>query len=284
MVSKQILDGFEEREITASRRPRIRYLVGGSGPPVVLVHGLGGMATNWRLVAPLLAAERRVLVPDLPGHGRSDPLEGAETLAPFADAVLAVLAAEEALPAPWIGHSLGGLVGLQAAARRPEAVSGLLLAAAAGISSATRLGEAVVTVLGIVQPGRIVGRFADRVSRSPLGRRLAFSWGVADPVGLDPAMAHAFLEGPPLHADTLTAGRVLVATDPRVDLDRVACPCLCLWGAEDTWVPLADGVEYARRLRAPLRVIAGCGHLSVGERPDVVVRAIREFLASLDAH
>jgi pimeloyl-ACP methyl ester carboxylesterase len=282
-VSKQIVNRFEEREIAVARGTRIRYLAGGSGPPVVLVHGLGGMGTNWRLVAPALAAERRVIIPDLPGHGRSDPLAEAETLAPFADAVLAVLAAEAALPAPWIGHSLGGLVGLEAAANRPEAVTGLLLAAAAGISSATRLGEAVVTVLGIVQPGRLVGRFADRVSRSPRGRRLAFSWGVADPVGLDPAMARAFLEGPPLHADTLTAGRALVATDPRIDLERVTCPCLCLWGAADTWVPLDDGVEYARRLRAPLRVIADCGHLSLGERPDVVVHVIREFLASLDA-
>jgi pimeloyl-ACP methyl ester carboxylesterase len=282
-VSKQIVNRFEEREIAVARGTRIRYLAGGSGPPVVLVHGLGGMGTNWRLVAPALAAERRVIIPDLPGHGRSDPLAEAETLAPFADAVLAVLAAEAALPAPWIGHSLGGLIGLEAAANRPEAVTGLLLAAAAGISSATRLGEAVVTVLGIVQPGRLVGRFADRVSRSPRGRRLAFSWGVADPVGLDPAMARAFLEGPPLHADTLTAGRALVATDPRIDLERVTCPCLCLWGAADTWVPLDDGVEYARRLRAPLRVIADCGHLSLGERPDVVVHVIREFLASLDA-
>jgi pimeloyl-ACP methyl ester carboxylesterase len=46
-------------------------------------------------------------------------------------------------------------------------------------------------------------------------------------------------------------------------------------------VPLADGFEYARRLRAPLRTIADCGHLLIGERPDVVLRAIREFFAGL---
>jgi pimeloyl-ACP methyl ester carboxylesterase len=242
------------------------------------------MATNWRLVGPLLASERRLVIPDLPGHGRSEPLaRRTRTLDPFTDAVLAVAAAEDALPAPFVGHSFGGLISVHAAARRPDAVLGIVLAAAAGITSATRLGEAVVTVLGIVRPGKLVGRRAAAVAASPRGRRFAFFWGVSDPVGFDPAMARAFLEGPPLHTDTLTAGRALVATDPRTDLDRVTCPCLCLWGAEDEWVPVADGFEYARRLRAPLRVVAGCGHLSIGERPDVVVQAVREFLASLPA-
>ena len=156
--------------------------------------------------------------------------------------------------------------------------------AAAGISSATRLGEATVTALGLVKPGRILGRRRGLVSRSRLGRTLAFGWwGVADPAGLDPELAEAFLAGPPQHTDTLSAGRALVASDPRLDLDRVACPCLCLWGTEDNWVPLQDGMEYARRLRAPFRSIADCGHLLIAERPDAVLRAVLEFLAVVEA-
>jgi pimeloyl-ACP methyl ester carboxylesterase len=159
-----------------------------------------------------------------------------------------------------------------------------VLAAAAGISSATRLGETAVTVFELLKPGRIIARRRSTVSRSRLGRTLAFGWwGVADPAGLDPEMAEAFLSGPPQHTDTLSAGRALIATDPRLDLERVTCPCLCLWGACDNWVPLEDGMEYARRLRAPLRSIADCGHLLIGERPDAVLRAVREFLAQLDA-
>jgi pimeloyl-ACP methyl ester carboxylesterase len=267
--SKPELHGFEERENTDAGA-RIRYLVGGTGPPVVLVHGLGGLASNWRLVAPALASGRRVIVPELPGHGGSGRLRAAASLDPFAEAVLAVAEVESAVPAPWVGHSLGGLVALRAAVRRPDAVTGIVLAAAAGISSSSRIGEATVTAMGILRPGRLAGRHRARVSRSRLGRTLAFGWwGVADPAALDPAMAEAFLAGPPQHTDTLTAGRALVATDPRADLDR--------------WVPLQDGMEYARRLRAPLRVIADCGHLAIGERPDVVTRAIREFLDRLDS-
>jgi pimeloyl-ACP methyl ester carboxylesterase len=279
MESKRTWSSFEERRVDG-----LRYFVGGSGPPIVLVHGLGGMASNWRLVAPELAGERRVIVPELPGHGGSAPLEEAQNIDPYADAVLAVADAEDAVPAPWVGHSLGGLVGLRAAVRRPDAITGLVLAAGAGISSATRIGEATVTLLGVVQPGRLIGRRARSVSRSELGRKLAFGWwGVADPAGFDPEMAEAFLLGPPQHTDTVSAGRALVASDPRSDLDRVGCPCLCLWGARDNWVPLKDGMEYARRLRAPLRTIADCGHLLIGERPDAVVSAVRDFVAGVDA-
>ena len=281
--SKPDLFGLEERHLTASGT-RLRYLVGGEGPPLVLVHGLGGLGSNWRLVAPGLVTERRVVIPDLPGHGGSGRLGGTSSLDPFADAVLAVAEAEAALPAPWVGHSLGGLIALRAAVRRPDALTGIVLAAAAGISSATRIGEATVTLMGIVRPGRLLGRYRARLSRSPLARRLVFGgWGVADPAALDPQMAEAFLSGPPQHLDTLTAGKALVASDSRSDLDRVGCPCLCLWGAQDNWVPLQDGMEYARRLRAPLRVIADCGHLSIGERPDVVTRAVRDFLSTLDS-
>jgi pimeloyl-ACP methyl ester carboxylesterase len=276
---KPAIPGFEERHV-AHAGARIRYLTAGEGSPIVLVHGLGGAASNWRLIAPALAEERRVIVPELPGHGRSGRLEAA-SLEPFAEAVLAVAHAEGAVPAPWLGHSLGGVVSIHAAILRPEAVSGIVLAAAAGISSASLRGEAVVTLIGYARPGRLLGRGRGAVARSRLARTLAFSWAAADPAALDPEVAEAFLAGPPEHTDTLTAGRALVASDPRRDLHLVTCPCLCLWGTNDTWVPLADGMEYARRLRAPLRTIADCGHLLIGERPDAVLRAVREFIAPL---
>jgi len=88
---------------------------------------------------------------------------------------------------------------------------------------------------------------------------------------------HGFLRGPTLHTDAIGAGLALAADDPRRDLDRVRCPVLVLWGGRDRQVPVEDGFEYARRLRAPLRVIADCGHLLIGERPDVCARAALEF-------
>ena len=277
---KHRLDGFAERELEW-RGTRLRYAIGGDGPPLVLVHGLGGTIENWRGLAPPLAGRHRVVVPDLPGHGRSALLPEARDLDPLAEAVLAVADAEDAHGAVWVGHSLGGLVSLRAAVLRPEAVRGVVLAAAAGIGSTSRAAKVTLTVLDAARPGRLIAPFRHGWSRSRLGRRVAFGWwGAADPAALAPELAEAFLVGPARHTDTRQAGRALLVTDPRPELDRVACPCLCLWGASDNWVGLEDGMEYARRLRAPLRAIAGCGHLLIGERPDACLAAIEEFVAS----
>lgn len=279
--SKRRLDGFEERELIWRGR-RLSYAVGGEGSPLVLVHGLGGTIENWRALAPPLAARHRVLVPDLPGHGRAEALPEAPDIDPYADAVLALAEAENAAPAVWVGHSLGGLVGLRAAARRPDAVRGLVLAASAGIGSTSRAAQVTLTLAGLLQPGKAIAPFRHSWAHSRLGRRAAFGWwGVADADALEPEAAESFLVGPAYHTNTRQAGRALLATDPREELGQVACPCLCLWGASDKWVKLDDGVEYARRLGAPLRTIAGCGHLLIGERPDACLAAIEEFLTGL---
>ena len=279
---KHRLEGFDERELEW-RGTRLRYAVGGDGPPLFLVHGLGGTIENWLALAAPLAADHRVIVPDLPGHGGSDLLPEARDVDALAEAVLGIADAEEARDAVWIGHSLGGVISIRAAALRPDAVRGIVLAAAAGIGSATRAAEVALGVLGFARPGRWIAPHRQAWARSRLGRRAAFGWwGVADPAALEPELAEAFLVGPAHHTDTRQAGRALLASDPRTELDRVACPCLCLWGASDNWVRLDDGIEYARRLGAPLRTIAGCGHLLIGERPDACLAAIREFVATLD--
>lgn len=280
--SKHRLSAFEERELEW-RGSRLHYAVGGAGSPLVLVHGLGGIIENWCALAPALAERHRVLVPDLPGHGRSALLAEARNLDPLADAALGLAEAEDVRGAVWIGHSLGGVVALRAAVLRPDAVRGVVLAAAAGIGSASRAAQVTLAVLGGTRPGRLIAPFRQAWAHSRIGRRIAFGWwGAADSGALEPHIAEAFLLGPSLHTDTRQAARALLVSDPRAELDRVTCPCLCLWGASDNWVGPEDGMEYARRLRAPLRTIAGCGHLLIGERPDACLAAIEEFVDSLD--
>jgi pimeloyl-ACP methyl ester carboxylesterase len=275
------LEGFEERELDWDGT-RLCYAVGGDGPALVLVHGLGGTIENWRGLAPPLAGSHRVLVPDLPGHGGSALLSEARDVDALAEAVLGIADAEGIRSAVWVGHSLGGVVALRAAVLRPDAVRGLVLAAAAGIGSASRAAHVTLAVLGVARPGRLIAPFRHSLAHSRAGRRAVFGWwGAADPDALEPELVEAFLLGPAHHIDTRQAGRALLATEPRGELDRVTCPCACLWGASDNWVGLEDGMEYARRLRAPLRSIAGCGHLLIGERPDACLAAIRDFVASL---
>ena len=275
-----LLEGLAERRLE-HRGLRIRCFAGGEGPPLLLVHGYGGSAWNWAELAPLLPA-RRLLIPDLPGHGASSPLPAARTLSSFADVLAAVCEAEGAPSVDVVGHSLGGVVALRLAERRPDLVRRLVLAAAAGISTSTRLAEAFITVVGIARPGRLVARRLPRVAASPLLRRLVFGLlEVSNPEALGERAVYSFLRASPLHTDALGAGLALSADDPRQGLDRVRCPVLVLWGARDRQVPLEDGFEYARRLRAPLRVIADCGHLLIGERPDACARAIDDFLSAV---
>jgi pimeloyl-ACP methyl ester carboxylesterase len=270
----ELLSGLEERHV-AHRGARLRLFAGGEGPPLLLIHGYGGAAWNFSELAPLLPG-RSLLIPDLPGHAGSSPLPAAPGLAAFADAVAACL---DGTPADVFGHSMGGAVALRLAERRPDLVRRLVLAAPAGISSSTRGAGLTISLAGIVQPGRIAGRRAARIARSPRLRRLVFgAFEVANPELLTERSVHGLLHGPTLHTDALGAGRALNADDPRLDLGRVTAPVLLLWGSDDRQVPLEDAFEYARRLRAPLRVIADCGHLLISERPEVCARAALDFL------
>jgi pimeloyl-ACP methyl ester carboxylesterase len=271
--------GFEERFLDA-RGSRLRYLVAGEGEPLVLVHGLGGAAANWLALAPLLLPGRRLIVPELPGHGGSSPLPAAPSLSPYADRLGLLLEHEGATPAAVVGHSLGGAVALRLALRRPESVSALVLAAAAGISSTARSARYALTITGILKPGRKIAPHRRRVARSALLKRLVFGrWGASDPPALPPEVVEALLAGPARHTDTVSAATALVRDDVRPELERISCPVLVLWGARDNQLPVDDAFDYARRLRAPLRVIADCGHLLIVERPAACADAITGFLS-----
>jgi pimeloyl-ACP methyl ester carboxylesterase len=270
--ASNLLPGLEER-VYEHRGARIRAFVGGDGPPLLLVHGYGGAAWNFTELVPHLRG-RRLIVPDLPGHGASSPLPATTSLRGFADALVPLLDG----PVDVLGHSLGGVVALRLAERHPELVRRVVLAAVAGISSSTRRAELLIAFVGLVQPGRIAGRRVHRIAGSRLLRRIVFGpFEVSNPDLLTERAVHGFLRGPLLHTDAIGAGLALAADDPRRDLERVRCPVLVLWGGRDRQVPLEDGFEYARRLQAPLRVIADCGHLLIGERPEVCARAALEF-------
>jgi pimeloyl-ACP methyl ester carboxylesterase len=274
--------GFEERA-SDFRGTRVKALVGGpaDAPPLVLLHGLGGSRSSWAFLAPELARTRRVLVVDLPGHGRSSALPAAPGLGPYADRVAKLLEDEGLAPADVVGHSFGGLVGIRLAVRRPALVRSIVLAAAAGISSSTLRAERVLALVGWIQPARRVSPHWPSVTRSAALKRLVFGhWFAADPTALSDDAVEALLADVKLHSDTHSAFQALAGDDPRADLHLVQCPALVLWGAKDNQLPLDDAFDYARRLRAPLRTIADCGHLLIVERPAACLDAIESFLGA----
>jgi pimeloyl-ACP methyl ester carboxylesterase len=242
---------------------RTRYFLAGEGPPLTLVHGLGGAA----------------VIPDLPGHGLSEPFPHVDGLTTYARHVGAVARHEGMLPGAVLGYSMGGVVAVRLAVEEPADVRALALVAPAGIVSTTRRAEIWLAVTALVRPAQVMTRFRGTFARRPRLRWLPFGlWGAADPPALDPDAVLGFLEGPSQHTDVRSAGRALLGDDPRPDLDRVRCRTILVWGARDRLTPLADGFEYARRLRAPIRTLPAAGHLLVGELPEECVAVLEDFL------
>jgi len=273
-----LVPGFEDRT-AGIQGTSMRYLVGGSGPPILLLHGLGGAATNWNLVAPILARRRRVLILDLPGHGRSEPAPARDGLGSFADRVAALAEREGMLPAAVVGHSMGSEVALSLSARRPEAVSALVLVAAGGLASARPGARIWIGVTTALRPSRLAARYRRRVARSRVLRYAVFGWwGVADASALSEEAVLGFLDGPAHARDTRTAGKALRREDTLTHLERVRCPALVVWGSRDRLTGLEDGFEYARRAGGALRTIAGAGHLVISERPAELAALVEEFL------
>jgi pimeloyl-ACP methyl ester carboxylesterase len=183
------------------------------------------------------------------------------------------------LPGALLGYSMGGVVALRLAVEEPEDVTALALVAPAGIVSTTRRAEIWLAVTAAIRPAQVMTRFRGTFARRPRLRWLPFGlWGAADPEALEPDAVIGFLEGPSQHTDVQSAARALLGDDPRPDLDRVRCRALLVWGARDRLVPLKDGFEYARRLRAPIRVLPAAGHLVVGELAGACADVLEGFL------
>src|SRR3954471_6841221 len=172
MLNNPFLPGFNVRYFDV-KGVRLRVFEAGAGPTVLLLHGLGGAASNWTAVALPLAERARVVVPELPGHGGSSALPApVATLDAYAERVAGVLDA----PAVVAGHSLGGLVALALAVRHPEIVRGLVLAGSAGFSSGTRRSQRALAVASLIQPGKRIAPLRRVISHRPFLRQLAFGF------------------------------------------------------------------------------------------------------------
>src|SRR5207247_9464938 len=124
----------------------------------------------WLPLAPLLLARRRLMGPELRGHGAAQPLPAAPSLNAYADRIALLL--DE--PAAVVGHSLGGAIALRLAIRRPELVSALVLAGAAGISSGTRRARYGLAMTALLKPGKRIAPYRRRVARSAALKTLVF--------------------------------------------------------------------------------------------------------------
>jgi pimeloyl-ACP methyl ester carboxylesterase len=257
----------------------LRVLEGGQGPAVVLLHGRGGAASTWFAYLTALARGHRVLAVDLPGFGMSSPAEG--PLATAEDGVRFFTGPVEELlvqlapgPVAVVGHSLGGLVGLELALRGRVPVERLALVDAMGLGPEMTRKARLFFRAGPERLARSLGPWAwARMfppPPTPLGERLG-TLGyelLAAPIDRTQA-ARAFntlvpVAGPVFHL--------------RERLGEVKVPVLLVWGEQEDTLPLSLAEEAERRMAGARLVRVDAGHSPHQERPERVLPELKAFL------
>jgi pimeloyl-ACP methyl ester carboxylesterase len=259
-----------------SRRvPTPAYAAAGAGPKTVLfLHGIGGNRDSFADELPRLSKACRALAWDMPGYGASPPIAPL-TFEALAQAVVAVLDAERAEKAVLVGHSLGGMIAQETAARFPQRVSGLVLfatSAAFGGKDDKFKNEFLAQRLAPLDAGKSMPEIAEELTK-----------GLFGPHPPEAARRRAIASMGAIPTTSYRAALECIVTFNRTDdLARIACPTLVLAAEHDRLAPPKTMERMAQRIPgARYRCIAGAGHLANFEQPAAFAAVLDEFLATL---
>jgi pimeloyl-ACP methyl ester carboxylesterase len=266
----------------------VAYTVAGSGPVLLLVHGMAGSTENWREVIEPLARAHTVIAPDLPGHGASEPGSGDYSLGAHAAGLRDLLVSLGHDRATVVGHSLGGGVAMQFTYQFPELVERLVLVSSGGLGPevspvlrAAALPGADLFISATAGPGQrvgsVLGRGLGAIGLRPNSDLAEVARGYASLA--DPERRAAFLET--LRAVVGTRGQKVAAGD-RLYLAE-ALPILIVWGREDSIIPVSHAEAALETLPgARLEIFDAVGHLPQVEAPGRFVAVLERFLAATD--
>ena len=290
------LPGFDHRSIETEPGVTIHARTAGQGPPVLLLHGHPQTLSTWHAVAPVLAADHRVVAMDLRGYGESaKPGSGPDhavyakrAMARDAATLMGALGHERYAV---VGHDRGGRVAHRLALDGPQAVerwAGLDIAPTLHMYEHTdrRFAERYFWWFFLIQPEplpeRMIGGDPEFFLRHHLAQQSKTQGVPSEPLIReylrhydDPAALHAICE------DYRAAATIDLDHD-RADREagvRAEAPLLALWGAEGTVGKLYDVLAAWRAIASDVRGRGlDCGHLLQEERPDDVLAALLPFL------
>jgi pimeloyl-ACP methyl ester carboxylesterase len=246
----------------------------GSGPPLVLLHGVGHRRQAWYPIIDLLAGQRELVLVDLPGHGESDPFVPAGR--PVVDALRDELTAfldEQGLDRPHIaGNSLGGRIALEAGAlglaRSVTALSPAGFWRSAAAFNYTRGLFRTVEALG-----RRLAPYAPRLARSRAGRAMMFGWITSRPGNLDPDRALGDFLG--FNRALPALDSLLRAASPFTGQVKAGIPVTVAWGSRDLVLPRYQAkVARSALPQASHVTLVGCGHVPMSDDPRRVAEVL----------
>jgi pimeloyl-ACP methyl ester carboxylesterase len=266
----------------------IAYRMEGTGPALLLLHGIAGSSRTWRDVMPLLTDRFTVIAPDLMGHGSSEKPVGDYSLGAFASGVRDLLEVLDIERATVVGQSFGGGVAMQLAYQHPEVCDRLVLVASGGLGREVNWMLRFMALPGseylmpVIFPG-FVRDWGDALVRAVTDRgvrlgRISEMWSAYA------SLAEAENRG--AFARTLRSvidpgGQTVSALD-RLYLAS-SMPTLIVWGDRDDIIPVSHA--YAACEAIPgcrLVVIEGVGHFPQVEAPQQFVAALTDFLGTTE--
>jgi pimeloyl-ACP methyl ester carboxylesterase len=263
---------------------RVSFRMAGSGPVLLLLHGITSSSQTWEAVAPLLTERFTLIAPDLLGHGHSATPRGDYSLGAHATAVRDVLTALGHRHVTVVGHSLGGGIAMQFAYQFPERCERLVLVSSGGLGREVHLllraaalpgADWVLPLLASSRSlgaGRAVGGLLGRLRLLPRGDlgELARGFASLDNAGSRQAFLHT------LRAVIDPGGQRVSAQDRLHLADRL--PTLIVWGESDSIIPLAHGAAaHAAMPGSRLEVLPRAGHLPQDDDPERFAAILTEF-------
>jgi len=247
-----------------------------SGPPVLMIQGLGADKHLWDVQRLALARSYRTLALDNRGAGRSDKPLGVYTMEQMADDAIAVLDHAEVDDAHVVGASMGGVIAQVLAVRHPDRVRSLTLACTACRHHPWR--RELLAGWAETAQTRGMGAMTSEAARWVIGprsfRRLSPAIGWMGPL--------AFSRPP--HAFASQVAGILASDDDHADdLRHVTAPTLVMVGNQDILTPRGDAEELAERIPdAELVVISGAAHGFMVEHGTTFNRILLDFLGRVE--
>ncbi len=283
---RDVTPRMEFRTIHGYRRA---FRIAGSGPALLLIHGIGDNSSTWNTVQDKLAQRFTVIAPDLLGHGQSDKPRADYSVSAYANGMRDLMSVLDIEHATVVGHSLGGGVAMQFAYQFPQLVDRLILVGAGGVTKDVNIalriaslpmgGEALALLrLPMVLPAmQVAGKVAGTVFGSTgLGRDLPDVLRILRDLP-EPTASSAFTRT--LRAVVDWRGQVVTMLDRCYLTESV--PVQLIWGEQDVVIPVSHAqMAHAAMPGSQLEIFKLSGHFPFHDDPDRFVEVVQRFIES----
>lgn len=250
---------------------RVHYFVGGDGPALLLIHGLGSRAEDWTPQIPRYIQNGfRVYAVDLLGCGRTDRPTIEYTIQQQTEMIEGFLSAVGLEQADVIGWSMGGWVALNLALRHPQRIRRLVVMDSAGLRFPNQLTPEAFEPRTVAELEQLLGLLMQRPPRLPkfLSRAVLQTMQQNFPV-VQQAV------------ESMLTGRELL--DGK--LKEIRVPVLIVWGEEDRLIPLSVGMAMHREIpRSQMEIYPRCGHVGPATHAYAMVPRVVRFLRGGTSH